>query len=432
MRVFLLFIFASAFLGFSQPNKTLCTVEKEKKRGSITNQFLEEFPLTKIQTALEKQQNPLHKEVFSPLFQKILSEEKEGFFGYHATTMRHWVFQEIIKQALILEGKLFNCPEDFYFLRAPQKNSEDIQNIRDFLGKCREKRDFATLEQKKKFISLDFFRVIHQKEELLEDLTEEKIETLFESLIFYSDKDSKISKEEAERFLSSLVGISKVQEWLKKRFDPVLMAPYLEDLSLEEIELIANMRFPISDTVPWQRDSLVSLNLSLFSNFSIPTESTLQIFLEGKSISEDTEVFLLTELKKFLEDHGFCKDAAEEIFSRAEAIFDLNQGLLLQFFDRSNYHYLDEYSFLCMGFSSPLWQAKSSELIQNFSPMRYVEIHGEIYIHPQLRLLITEDTLNPNSWLKIKEYDLTPAEKKEEVQALIIEKLKNSLLKRKI
>lgn len=384
--------------------------QESAENFSITERFLNKFPLQKIISSLEE--DGLNIDPFLEIFSQAIAQEKAGFFGYHATTMKHWLFNEIIKQVLILEGHPF-IQNDFYFLRSPENYDEKIQDIKNFLSKCLEKRTLATIEEKKRFISLNFLKVIDKDYLLYDDQTANFV---FEALLFFSPISSKLTEEEAKNRLIAFVGTADFEKWLENRFQRENFLKYMDLLTVDEILELNNIYCPVADTLPWQQRLLVSLNIPLFGNFSTPTESTVHVFMKGESIDMDIDEILNTEVQNFLASHGFPKKLGEEIFEEVQFIINLKQGILLQFFDDPAYSHLDLFTFPCTGFNSPSIEKSSLNLLSNLDP----EINTE-----QLRLLITKETLDPKSaWLKINQYDLVPLEKKTEVRRLIEKKLK--------
>lgn len=95
--------------------------------------------------------------------------------------------------------------------------------------------------------------------------------------------------------------------------------------------------------------------------------------------------FLKLRFKNFLVSYGFSKEIGKEIFEKAQEIVNLNQDILLQFFDDPDYSHLDRASFLCVGFNSFHMDTSVSEFIKNFDP---------IQSYTQLRPLITKEILN--------------------------------------
>ena len=381
-------------------------------RAHITERFLHEFSIEKIVPCLEIEEG-CDIALILKVFDEAIAQEKPGFFGYHATTLKHWVFNEIIKHVLTLREQI-PFRDHFYFLRSPLAQQEQIQDVTAFLSSCTKKRDCSTFEEKKGYISFALLKLIDRNDLIY---NEEVANQVFEALLFFSPLPSKLTKEETQRRLTDFIGINGFQIWLQKRADREIFSQYLEALPIEELLENSRIYSPLVDTEPTQQKLLVSLNIPLFGNFTIPTESTAHVFIKGQSIDSSADEILETATEEFLASYGFPKGLGNEIFKQAEAIISLQQGILLQFFDDPDYSHLDQVSFICMGFNSLYEGKRSSEFITTFDPAKDIA---------QLRLLITKDTLDPkSSWLTIKQYDLVPLEKKAEIKKLIAQKLED-------
>ncbi len=380
------------------------------KNSSITKRFLTKSSIEEIEQYL-LENDRLDMAPFKELFKEAIEKETGGFFGYHATTMKHWVFNEIIKQVLTLKGYP-PIRDDMYFLRAPQEYDEDIVDVKTFLSKCLQGRNRASIIEKKEFISTGFLKILGKKDLFY---TKEQIDKVFKALLAFSPFPSDLSKEEAKLCLLDFVGEEAYQLWLSRRFDYDFYRVFLESLDIDVLLRYSALYSPIADTIPWQQKLLVSVNIPLFANFTIPTESTIHVFMKGQSIDETAGEILEEETEKFLQIHGFPKELGKEIFEEAQKITNLQKGILLQFFDDSEYSHLDQLSFICMGFNSFSLEKRVSSYIAQFDPDTNIG---------QIRLLITKELLDPTtSWLIVKQYDLSEPKKKEEVKRVIRQKL---------
>jgi hypothetical protein len=111
-----------------------------------------------------------------------------------------------------------------------------------------------------------------------------------------------------------------------------------------------------------------------------------------------------------LESKGLPKELGKKIFTQAQNILNLDQGILLQFFDDPSYLHLDQFTFPCSGFNSPYLGQSTLNYLSHLDPSN----------SPQIRLLITKEILDPNlSWLMIKQHDLSPPGKKAQIINMI-------------
>ncbi len=367
----------------------------------LTDLFLQNYPLEEIRCNLEEQTQSAHLQSCFDLFNVAIDQERLGFFGYHATTMRHWVYQEIVKQVLEKNGQVF--PKNFYLLRAPSETFGKFQTASEFLEMFSEKK--LSLEEKRRFINIFFLRPIG--EELLV-YTDEEAHLMYEAFSF--------SREDLAKRATAFLGkkTERLENWLDD--------PHQEDQrTTEEHEFIFKTLHPLDDSWEEEQQYLVALNFSLFGNYTVPTESTIYVFAKGRSIEADKELFE-EESQKFLDTLGYAPNTAAEIFEEANQIFSLDQGLLLQFFDDAAYSHLDNCAYLSSNFGLPIQDQKPSEFLSRFDPLAETTCVESFTLHPQLRLLMTQETLSP-SWLKIKQYDLVAEEQKEKVRGLITKKL---------
>ncbi len=420
MKLLHLLLVISCSLGLSLEKAKIFpsfTLEASDRTLSITEHFLHEFPIEKIMPYLEIEKG-CDVALILEVFNEAIAQEKPGFFGYHATTLKHWVFNEIIKHVWTIREQI-SIRDRFYFLRSPLGQHEQIQDVAAFLSSCTKKRDCAIFEEKKRYISFELLKLI-DKNDLI--YNEEVANQVFEALLFFSPLPSKLTREEAQRRLIDFIGNKGFQTWLEKRAQQEVFSQYLEGLPIEDILENSSIYCPIADTEPTQQKLLVSLNIPLFGNFAIPNESTAHVFVTGQSIDSAAGEILETAAEEFLVSYGFPKGLGNEIFKKAEAIISLQQGILLQFFDDPAYSHLDQVSYICNGFNSFYADKRPSEFITTFDPTKDIA---------QLRLLITKDILDPkSSWLTIKQYDLVPSEKKAEIKKVIAQKLENFYLEK--
>lgn len=378
---------------------------------TLTESFLQQYPLNEIRRSLTEQslserQDGFQLDLFLDIFNQAIAQEHRGCFGYHATTQKHWVFNEIVKQVLEAEGHP-PFPTDFYLLRAPGPTFKEFSQASAFLDRFSERK--LSLEEKRRFIHQFFLQPV--KEECLE-YTDDQALQMYETLLFYSDVPSPLTKEEVAERAAAFIGkrTEALETWLND--------PKSDDFdrTAEDHQFIIETLYPLNDSWPNQQQYLVSLNLSLFGNYTLSTESTIHVFAKGESIDLAGEGCIETAAREFLLSRGYPAEKAEEIFKAIP--FPLNQGLLLQFFDDAAYSHLDDYTYLCSNFGRPLPNQKPSEFLTHFDPTAETISGGPYIFHPQLRLLMTEQTLTP-SWLQIKQYDCVPLQQKGAAREII-------------
>ncbi|MCB1117358.1 MAG: hypothetical protein KDK50_02120 [Chlamydiia bacterium] len=95
--------------------------------ASPTMQYLEKHPPSEIKYHWYLDSaNFVHKE----LFDKIILNEKEGFIGYHGSSLEYRIYQDVIK-AVIENIVGIKVPENFHFLCIPGFYNQRIGSLED-------------------------------------------------------------------------------------------------------------------------------------------------------------------------------------------------------------------------------------------------------------------------------------------------------------
>lgn len=145
---------------------------------------------------------------------------------------------------------------------------------------------------------------------------------------------------------------------------------------------------------------LISLNISLFQSHDNDLELTPRYYIHNKSW---TTPDYWTNIRSFVEKSGLDWDSFEKVIKEGLALLPQDRGILMQFFDQTNYHLLDKHFYLSQQGGVPYTNLPPSHYLQN----------PEIKFFPQLRLVVNNNTiLNPSSPLIMHRYDaLTDGQK---------------------
>ncbi len=396
---------------------------------SVTARFLNKYSLTSIASTIQQQEtDSFDTSKFFPFFLSVIEQENDSFFGYHATTASHLIFHETVKITLEeLYGYRF--PKDFYFLRAPDPTAYSITSRDGFIQKY--SRPELSLEDKQKFVNFFFLKPIERMSQLSfpSDTIEQRIlEDIYQTLLFYSPGEPVLGKslEQVQhqltlfitKYLSGRTEEGRVRSALAEWFKNPLQ---VERTDQEDVFLYPILH-PIDDTAKAQQSILVSLNISLFSNYTLPSESTAHVFARGESI-DLRESAVRKKTKKFFNLIGIDEAIADQIYLFAKDLLNMQQGILLQFFDNSKdsapLSQINQAAYVCATYGQPDLSITVSQAIPNFLSMKCIEFENLI-LHPQLRLIcIPATTLNPFSWLTIKEYDQLQPRDKDQLREFI-------------
>ncbi len=225
----------------------------------------------------------------------------------------------------------------------------------------------------------------------------------------------------------------QLKSWLPKNLTPEKLILnfwhlYDSDLSSEEFSQVERFMLPFMDTRPEQQLRLISMNISLYSNYSRWDECSIYIFLNDESI-ENGNRYLKKELGEFFKQIGLDQDLVEHLFlmaiTRVREDEGSRHGCLYQFFDTNEdapYREADNSAYVSLDFGSPLHQVAPSEVILGQYPLTVKKLDL------QLRLIMSNyQTLNPFGDFRIFRYDqLDP-----KTSQVIIDDIKEELRKEK-
>lgn len=206
----------------------------------------------------------------------------------------------------------------------------------------------------------------------------------------------------------------------------------LEGIDEQDISKCEHLLFyPVDDTTKLQRPLLVSLNTSLFGNYSTSGCFTPEIFLQNQSVvNGDKKVELM--LRQFFVDVGLDESLVAEIWKEAEEILtesNVKCGCLLQFFDESYLagtkplSFLDQNTFVSFKHGVPCRDLFPSNYIQGDYTLKKGDTANKDL---ELRLVVdNRTTLNPFSSLRMVRYDELPPEISQKIMATIKNRLKS-------
>lgn len=137
----------------------------------------------------------------------------------------------------------------------------------------------------------------------------------------------------------------------------------------------------------------ISLNLALYENYYYESLCSIPFFTKNHE-----QKGLETKLEPFFIALGINKDNIRKIFTIARSKLP-NEGILLQFFDDSNYELLNKQAYCSLSNGTPyLRDFKISDFLLNPNQNAF----------PRIRLIMNNRyTLNPHSSLKVIRYDMT-------------------------
>ena len=435
-----------------------------------TQRYLEMYPLDEIVDMVAEDlvgDDAIRLGEKIPSLMEIASYETEDtFFGYHGTTQKVRLFQDILR-VVFEEALHIPIPENFYFLRIPGQTQFNWKNSKnDFLERF-EKKEISI--EDRNLVIKNFLMTIKNNLKIdfaLENFSAEELEVIwayFQSYVDYyvscqSIQDARQYNIPSEyslrlpKFNVDSTGLIQVinkkisesqpevspdyfSSWMKKRYaNPVMLIYvfYLEELDPEEKE---NKHFhytyfsPLNDNMGTQQEMQISLNISLLGNYRNLGECSLAVLLNNHSISfgdsqttESLELFfesigLDPSLVKLMEEEGIRVIAQAEHFS----------GCLLQLFDESVLQgkqvmdLVDQNTFVSLAHGVLLSQLTPSKLIQG---------HYSIKKNSQdlqLRLVMNnKTTLNPFSTLRMIRHDELSAEDSEKIITRMKQVLRNS------
>ncbi|MCB1148739.1 MAG: hypothetical protein KDK48_01110 [Chlamydiia bacterium] len=409
--------------------------------GSPTWTYLQTTPLEKIYSSYT-----LAKED-TALIERILSAENEHCFGYHASTTRFRLFQDVIK-AVHEEVFQIELPEDFHFLRIPDEPMFAVSETKSaFFDRFERKitpelrTHFFTrylLEPLSQELCFTFDPADFSEEELAS--ADPLLEQFAEVNDIYVQKahrkmhglkvKGKVDRALLLQIMNGLIqseavksspfpfqdAVAKLHEKypslppskIKRALNKVCTYRALWDAYYKDREnwVFFPYFFPFWDTRADQKALIVCINPALFGNYFRWDESTVRIFLNDGSI-EGGDWDCLNYLEEYFVRIGLPKEAAANTFYAGKKVLDASsskRGVIFQFFDYSGpeLSYLDEVAYASADFGKPLRDLKPSAVVRADKPVRVEQCK----VDAQLRLIAgSSTTLNPEMPLKIKRYD---------------------------
>ncbi len=294
-------------------------------------------------------------------------------------------------------------------------------------------------------VNKDSFSYRAPTERQIEYETSAKIKSTLASTgtpIHYFDFWTKIIANEEKGFFgyqAAKQGYRIFQDIIKMVFEEVLGFEIKKDFyflripldpSLFELSSAQNFLqlYPhVNDGIPEQRNQIISMNYTLFGNFSDFSQCTVCYFAQNHSWFkinyEEKLQFLFKEL-------GLPTQAISSLFKIGQEIDDYDTGVIFQFFDDSHYNPIDHNPYeLVDCFCYPAIGAGPydgqvilplSQIFQSTFAKKFDKGTG------QLRLIMnTATTLNPYSELSIRRYDLVDSKLIEKYEVALREKIQS-------
>lgn len=154
--------------------------------------------------------------------------------------------------------------------------------------------------------------------------------------------------------------------------------------------------YDVNDDLPSESQHILSMNMSLYEHYWDPGQCSVYYF--AKNINFGMFNYE-KKLIPFFHLLGIDPVYIHEAFEIGRSML-VNEGVLLQFFDHSNYELADKQAYL----SYP-----SGRIYHPQQPISHLILDKNRSNFPQFRLLMNNMyTLNPNSSLVIKRHHLTP------------------------
>lgn len=190
-----------------------------------------------------------------------------------------------------------------------------------------------------------------------------------------------------------------------------LRIPGHPDLNVDSVdEFFDNHPAGINDNLPMDRLQLLAMNIALYSPYQEPWELSLYYFCQNTNISKHSyEEVLIPFFFMIGVDPAYIHHA----FEIGEAMLTKKSGVLLQFFDTSEYDLTDRQTYLAI---------KKGERYFPNNPLSQLLLDLHQTKFPQMRMLLNNRfTLNPNSSLSVKRYTLTSPQEFEAYQKALRE-----------
>ncbi len=444
--------------------------------GTPTQVYLEQTSLDTITEEYQQHITGIHDTL--PFFLHIAAEEDENFFGYHGSSTKYRLFQDVL-MAVFEEVLEYDLPEDFYFLRVPGLEDFNIAGNKtayiETFGRKMTPELRETMLQK---LVLDSVNNEFGTELKAEELSEDEL-TLMEGICFdladfidplidrTSPEKSKVVKMTKRNGSSYIQSVKTKSRQIMRYIDENSMLPMTSSPNIAQVIKVLEkyvgdyeslrsflysslspkalyekyyilsyfdeipydfyvFLFPFNDTIPDQQARVVCMNVALFGNYFRWDESSIYIFSQDSSI-EAGEDNVVNYLSDFFDEIGLPKNKAKELFETGRDIIrssGYKMGTLLQFFDISagdRLNDIDKSSFVSLDFGKPIININSSDLVKGDYPPKKNDIDL------QLRLIIgNSETLNPFGPFRMKRHDMLPKEIGDSIIASMKEKLRDT------
>ncbi len=444
--------------------------------GTPTQVYLEQTSLDTITEEYQQHTAGIHDTL--PFFLNIAAKEDENFFGYHGSSTKYRLFQDVLR-AVFEESLEYDLPEDFYFLRVPGlEDFNTAHNKTAYIAAFGRKMTPDLRETMLQKLVLDSVNNEFGTELKAEELSEDEL-TLMEGICFdladfidplidrttpEKTKFNKMAKERGSSYIQSVKAKSRqimrfveensmlpmassaniasliniLEKYVGKSeslrsflhssltpkalYEKYYILSYFDEIPYDFYVFL----FPFNDTIPDQQERVVCMNVALFGNYFRWDESSIYIFSTDSSI-EAGEENVINYLSDFFDEIGLPKGKAKELFETGRDIIrgsEYKMGTLLQFFNISTGERLkdiDESCFVSLDFGKPIININSSDLVKGNYPLKKNDIDL------QLRLIMGNDaTLNPFGPYRIKRHDMLPKEVSDSIIQSMKEKLKDA------
>lgn len=367
---------------------------------------------------------------YADFFHGIIAQENEFFIGYHASTTDHLIFQEFVRAAME-EIYGWDVPEDFYFLRAPSDPDYNIEGTQDIFKRYG-RPEFTPQELKKVVFHLVDSPIHHLSGQHLDwkKMNDKKMERLYFLLLHFTlfMPNTELTREEAaielkktlQKMIPSALS-SKHKEKLRKGIETFTEDPFEDDFrDLYPVWLpFQSINHPFDDSDEELQKLVIALNVPLYGNFSLFSESTLHIFAKNRSVevSDDFEYFFERAPKDFFQGIDMHSKEVRELLAWAKKHLTTETGTILQIFCGPSELAAepDNLFYPCGFWGAPCLGKPVKEVDGKGEWQFWPHFNQKLLINQQVRLVLTNrHSLNPKGGLKIKEYDLIdPALKKE-------------------
>jgi hypothetical protein len=376
------------------------------------------------------------------------NETEETFFGYHGMSQNTRLFQDILN-AVFEEVLQVTIPKDFYFLRIPGEAAWNFENGKaTFLDYFNNKPIPKVCKDTMLFGFLFLVEKGTGQHIALTDLSPQEYEILWGffqhhlDYLFWSDWASKAKKYampenyvwdiplentdlpalvdfivEKSMKLNPKMDPEAIRKWFSSKFHGFndiyysCIMVYILELKLEDpsiAQAINNLDVKFDDTVSPQNAMLVSMNASVFGNFTDTGSFSAGIFFENESVLKG-DAPLEKILTDFFKHIGLEPSLANLLWCEGQKILvdaGNHRGCLLQFFDESKAEGLKPFSladsdmYVSFRHGIPVFDLVPSEYIQG----QYFLKNGRKDL--ELRLVMNNKTnLNPYSSIRMVRHD---------------------------